>query len=100
MQIAGRADRGADLRRRLHANRIVSPRDREGLERLCRYGARPMLSLERLQVAADGRIIYPRKYPTKWGQTLLELGPLEFLEHHRPGGRIRSRGQASRSCQS
>jgi hypothetical protein len=64
----------------VHANRTVAKRDRNGLERLCRYGARPMLSLERLALAASGKVTYPRKYPSKWGETMLELDPLEFLE--------------------
>src|SRR5262249_28662284 len=25
-------------------------------------------------------VTYPRKYPSKWGQTMLEMDPLDFLE--------------------
>jgi hypothetical protein len=64
----------------VHANRIVAKRDRDGLERLCRYGARPILSLERLSQTAAGHVTYPRKYPSRLGQTMLEMEPPDFLE--------------------
>ena len=41
----------------MHAN------DREGLERLCRYGTRGALALERFEQAKDGRIAYRMKRP-------------------------------------
>ncbi|HEX8700230.1 MAG TPA: transposase zinc-binding domain-containing protein, partial [Myxococcaceae bacterium] len=40
----------------LHANTHLHANDRQGLERLCRYGARGALALERLSRAEDGRI--------------------------------------------
>ena len=40
----------------LHAARTVEARDRQGLERLCRYGLRSPLSLERLSVDPDGQV--------------------------------------------
>ncbi|WP_244981865.1 transposase [Corallococcus exercitus] len=43
----------------LHANTHLHANDRQGLERLCRYGARGALALERLSRAEDGRIAYP-----------------------------------------
>ncbi len=42
----------------LHAARTVEADDREGLERLCRYGLRSPLSLERLSVDSEGRVQY------------------------------------------
>ncbi len=42
----------------LHAARTVEADDREGLERLCRYGLRSPLSLERLSVGSEGRVQY------------------------------------------
>ena len=45
----------------LHAN------DREALERLCAYGARPPLSLERLAPLPDGRLAYRLKRPLRDG---------------------------------
>jgi hypothetical protein len=37
-------------------HRGARARDREGLERICRYCARPPFSLERLSILADGRV--------------------------------------------
>jgi hypothetical protein len=44
----------------LHANTWVAPRDRERLEALCRYAARPAVSESRLAELPDGRIRYAR----------------------------------------
>ncbi len=49
----------------LHAGVTVRAGDREGVERLCRYGARPCFSLERLSVLADGRVAYRLRRPRK-----------------------------------
>jgi len=57
----------------LHAN------DRQGLERLCRYGARGALALERLSRAEDGRIAWRMKRPLPDGTTHLLFTGLEFL---------------------
>ena len=43
----------------LHAARRVEAADREGLERLCRYGLRSPLSLERLGLDPDGQVRSP-----------------------------------------
>jgi hypothetical protein len=40
----------------VNASVTVRSGDREGLERLCRYCARPSFSLERLSILADGRV--------------------------------------------
>ncbi|XYI02181.1 transposase [Sorangium sp. So ce1128] len=40
----------------VHAGVTVRAGDREGLEKLCRYGARPPFRLERLALLPDGRI--------------------------------------------
>ena len=42
----------------LHANTWVAPRDRDRLESLCRYAARPAVSESRLAELPDGRIGY------------------------------------------
>ncbi|MFP2905110.1 transposase [Pyxidicoccus sp. 3LFB2] len=47
----------------LHANTHLHANDREGLERLCRYGARGALVLERLTRLEDGRLCYRMKRP-------------------------------------
>jgi hypothetical protein len=57
----------------LHAN------DREALKRLCAYGARPPLSLERLAALPDGRLAYRLKRPLRDGRQVLVLQPTEFL---------------------
>ena len=57
----------------LHAN------DRQGLERLCRYGARGALALERLSRMEDGRIAYRMKRPLPDGTTHLLFTGLELL---------------------
>ncbi|WP_233262328.1 transposase [Vitiosangium sp. GDMCC 1.1324] len=54
-------------------------RDRQGLERLCRYGARGALALERLSRAEDGRIAYRKKRPLPDGTTHLLFTGLELL---------------------
>ncbi|MBL0195592.1 MAG: transposase [Myxococcales bacterium] len=41
----------------MHAGVLIHAGDREGLERLCRYGARPPFSLERISLLADGRVL-------------------------------------------
>ena len=64
----------------LHANTRVHENDRDNLRRLCAYGARGPLSLERLSWLPDGRMAYRMKRPAASGQTELVLEPLEFLE--------------------
>ena len=49
----------------VHAGVVVRPGDRDGLERLCRYGARPPFRLEKLSILPDGRVAYRLKKPRK-----------------------------------
>ncbi|HLL03464.1 MAG TPA: transposase [Myxococcaceae bacterium] len=63
----------------LHANTHLHGNDRQGLERLCRYGARGALALERLSRAEDGRIAYRMKRPLPDGTTHLLFTGLELL---------------------
>jgi len=53
--------------------------DRDALERLCRYGARPPFSLERISLLPDGRVAYRLRKPRKNGATHLVLTPMQFL---------------------
>ena len=53
----------------LHAARIVEPTDREGLERLYRYGLRSPLSLERLSLDPDDQVRYQLRKPWIYGRT-------------------------------
>src|SRR4051794_25191412 len=63
----------------LHAGVTVRAGDREGLERLCRYGARPPFSLERLSILQDGRVAYLRCMPMGNGATHLVMTPVQLL---------------------
>ena len=95
---AGRNDRrGAGGKRQcanhegysLHAGVSVPARDRERLEKLCRYVLRPPLAMSRLSVVgmdADGdgesgreRVLYEFKRPFWDGSTHVALDPLTFL---------------------
>jgi hypothetical protein len=63
----------------LHAGVHLHANDREGLEKLCGYGARPPLSLERLSALPDGRLAYRLKRPLPGGREILVLQPTELL---------------------
>ncbi|MDY0060405.1 MAG: transposase, partial [Myxococcota bacterium] len=65
----------------LHAARTIDEDDREGLERLCRYGLRSPFSQERLSLLPDGRVVYrlARPWPTPTGRTEPVLDPPDFL---------------------
>jgi hypothetical protein len=57
----------------------MSNRDREALERLARYGARPAFAHDRLTWTSDGRISYKLKRPWPDGRTHLVSEPVAFL---------------------
>ena len=63
----------------LHAGVHLHAHDREGLERLLRYGARPPLSLQRLAELPDGRLAYRLKRQFADGREVLVLQPTELL---------------------
>ena len=63
----------------VHAGVVIHAGDREGLERLCRYGARPPFSLERISLLADGRVAYLLRKPRSNGATHLVMTPVQFL---------------------
>jgi hypothetical protein len=52
----------------INAGVTVRAGDVEGRERLCRYGARPPFSLERLSLLPDGRVAYQRNLHSRQGQ--------------------------------
>jgi hypothetical protein len=62
------------------ASVILPAWDRQGLERLVRYCARPALSQERLGRAGDDLLVYSLKRPTLDGRTEIYLTPLELLD--------------------
>ena len=57
----------------LHAGAWVAARDREKLEKLCRYAARPAVAESRLVELADGRIAYTLKKRWKDGTTAVVM---------------------------
>ena len=63
----------------IHAGVTVRAGDRDGLERLLRYGARPPFSLERISVFPDGRVAYRLRRPRRNRATHIVLEPLHFL---------------------
>jgi len=63
----------------VHAGAVVKSGDRDGLERLCRYGARPPFSLERLSLLADGRVAYLLRKRRKNGATHLVMTPVQCI---------------------
>ncbi|HEX8698141.1 MAG TPA: transposase, partial [Myxococcaceae bacterium] len=73
----------------LHANTHLHANDRQGLERLCRYGARGALALERLSRAEDGRIAYRRTPRVDWAELLSRTFDLDVFVCVRCGGRRR-----------
>ena len=52
---------------------------RNKLERLCRYVARPPLALERLSVTDEGKLRYALKHPYSNGTTHFLFEPLDLL---------------------
>ena len=67
----------------IHAAVAVDGRDRPRLERLCRYIARPPLSLERLETHPDGRVRIRFKSAWKDGTHSVLLDPLDFISRLR-----------------
>jgi hypothetical protein len=63
----------------LHADRLVDAHDREGLERLCRYGARSPIANSRLSLDPTGRVVLSLRRPLRDGRTELAFPPVEFL---------------------
>ena len=63
----------------IHAGPPIDGRDRRRLERLCRYVARPPMSQERLELAADGRIVHRFKRAWRDGTHSIALDPLDFI---------------------
>jgi hypothetical protein len=51
----------------LHADTWLHENDVTGLDRMCNYGARGPLSLERLSALPDGRLAYRMKRPSPTG---------------------------------
>ncbi len=63
----------------LHADRLIDADDRNGLERLCRYGARSPVATSRLSLDPSGQVRVALKRPLRDGRTALAFPPVEFL---------------------
>jgi len=68
----------------LHADVAVPAHDRNRLERLCRYVARPPLATDRLEEMADGRLAYRLKARWRDGTTHVVMERHELLERLAP----------------
>jgi hypothetical protein len=64
----------------LHANVALNAADRQRLERLMRYCARPPVAIERLESLPDGRVLYRLKRAWRNGTTHVVFQPQELLE--------------------
>ena len=64
----------------LHAQVHVEAHDRERLEHLCRYVARPAIASERLSLSAEGQVVYALRSPWRDGTTHFVFDPLTFIE--------------------
>jgi hypothetical protein len=64
----------------LHAGVAAKAHERDKLERIARYIARPAVAEERLSINSAGEVIYRFKKPWDDGTTALKLTPLEFME--------------------
>lgn len=63
----------------VHGITSIDGKDRDRLEKLCRYIARPPIAQERLQLLDDGRIRYDLKHVWKNGTKAIVLSPLDFI---------------------
>lgn len=64
----------------LHANVYCAPNQRDKLEKLCRYVARPAVAEGRLKQQSNGDILLKLKKEYSGGTSHLIFSPLEFLE--------------------
>ena len=63
----------------LHADVAIRPTDPGGLERLCRYVARPAIASERLRLLPGDRVAIDLRHPWRDGTTSVVLDPLDFI---------------------
>jgi hypothetical protein len=63
----------------LHGKTRVDGQDREQLEKLCRYIARPPIAQQRLNILEDGRVRYDMKRIWKDGTKAIVLSPFSFI---------------------
>jgi hypothetical protein len=63
----------------LHAGVATKAHERDKLERLCRYIARPAVSTQRLSLTHNGQVRYELKTPYANGTTHILFEPLDFI---------------------
>ena len=63
----------------LHAGVAAKAHERDKLERLCRYVARPAVSTRRLSLTRNGQVRYELKTPYNDGTTHVIFEPLDFI---------------------
>jgi len=63
----------------LHAKVRISAKNRNALERLCRYVCRPPICASRLRELADSRFLYELKRPWSDGTTSVVMTPYQML---------------------
>jgi hypothetical protein len=63
----------------LHAGVAARAHEREKLERLCRYIARPAVSEKRLSLLSNGHVRYELKTPYRDGTTHVIFEPMDFI---------------------
>ena len=63
----------------MHAGVSAKSHQRDKVERLCRYIARPAVSTHRLERLPDGTLSYELKTPYKNGTTHVVFEPLDFI---------------------
>lgn len=64
----------------LHAGVATKAHERDKLEKICRYIARPAVAEERLSTDEQGNVIYKFKKPWDDGTTAMKLTPMELME--------------------
>lgn len=64
----------------LHAGVATKAHERDRLEKVCRYIARPAVAEERLSTNDQGDVIYRFKKPWDDGTTAMKLTPMELME--------------------
>lgn len=63
----------------LHAGVAAAAHQRDKVERLCRYIARPPVATTRLALTAQGQVCYTLKAPHRDGTTHVMFEPLDFI---------------------
>jgi ribosomal protein S27E len=63
----------------LHAGVSCEPHQHDKRERLCRYIARPPVSVQRLSLSARGKVVYTLKTPYRDGTTQIVFEPIDFV---------------------